>query len=231
MKMTTRSLVNSVAISSIATLAAFSSIDRAQAATITGLFNTGVTAPGVVQADGTSDAHYTISSSPIGAGNAIARTTGFPVNAYLAPSSVSTWIGPNTANYYGNDGDYTYTTTFNVAGAITASDFITGKWATDNNGVAIKLNGFTVSIPTSSLSNSYSAFTPFTISSGFTSGLNTLEFVVNNSGGGPFNPTALRVELAAGTTAVPEPSDLVGTAIGFGAIVMLKRKFAKKTLG
>jgi hypothetical protein len=233
MKMTTRSLVNGVALSSVATLAlALGAIDRAQAATITTLFNTGVNTSGAVLPDGTIDSHYTLTAAPAGAGTAVARTAGYPAGGpWSGISTTSAWVGPNTTNFYGAPGDYTYTTTFDLTGFDASTANINGKWSTDNNGVAIKLNGNTVVLPASSLSNSYTTFSAFTISSGFLSGLNQLDFVVNNGPGLANNPTGLRVELEGTAAAVPEPSDLVGTAVAFGSVVLLKRKLTKKTLG
>lgn len=230
MKMTTRSLIGGFAIGGLSTLAlAFGPVDRAQAATIASLYNTGVDASGAVIADGASESHYTLTSLPGGTSNLIARTDvgGFPIPPWLGNNTTSAWIGPsNDLALNAPGGDYTYRTTFDLSSFVASTAQITGRWSTDNTGVDIFLNGTSLGLT----QGGFGAFSPdFTIASGFTSGVNTLDFVVNNGGG----PTGLRVELTgtANAASVPEPSDMLGTAIAFGSIVMLKRKLTKKTLG
>lgn len=99
-----------------------------------------------------------------------------------------------------------------------------------NNGVDILLNGASLGLNV----GGFNAFSPnFTIASGFVAGVNTLDFVVRNDPGSGDNPIGLRVEVSgtADAASVPEPSDMLGTAIAFGSIVMIKRKLTKKTLG
>jgi hypothetical protein len=236
MKMTTRSLINGVAVGGLSTLAlSFGSFDRAQAATISTLFNTGVDAAGTVTPGG--DIHYSIAGSSFGATPRAVSATTFPATVYNTfPLSVgddtkSAWIGPNNTDLIDNPGTYTYSTQFNLSGLIASTANIQGKWSTDNSGLKLILNGVDVAATNSGFNNA--GFSTFTLSSGFQSGLNTLAFVVNNSGTTP-NPNALRVEYTstfaevAPTTAVPEPSDLAGTAFAFGSVVLLKRKFGKK---
>jgi hypothetical protein len=239
MKMTTRSLINGVAMGSVATLALiFGAIDRAQAATITTLFNTGLDTAGAV-GTGAADANYTllnpagatIATRAIGIGTSPATTyNGFAGGQ--GDDTKSAWIGPDNAGLNGVPGNYTYRTTFDLAGLVASTANISGKWNTDNSGVQVLLNGTAVSGATNS--GFGSGFSTFNIASGFTSGINTLDFIVNNAGTSS-TPTALRVEYAnaiadaaATTTAVPEPSDLMGTAFAFGSVVVLKRKFGKK---
>jgi hypothetical protein len=233
--------IGSFAVGGIATLAlAFSPSDRAQAATITTLYSTGVNAAGLPLGDATVDSHYTITAAPTAplVGAAIARTTNYPVvgPGGWVTGGASDWIGPNNGdvNFSAVPGGYTYRTTFDLTGLVASSANITGRWAADDAGIAIKLNGTAVTL--ASLPGN-TAFETFSISSGFTSSINTLEFVINNGSNSPgstFNPTGLRVELAgtanAATTAVPEPSDIVGTALAFGSVFLLKRNLSKKTV-
>ena len=74
-------------------------------------------------------------------------------------------------------GDYTYQTTFSLAGFISSSAIIQGNFAVDNEVESITLNG--VSVPLSFHGNLLT-LTDFTISSGFMSGVNTLDFTVVN---------------------------------------------------
>ncbi len=65
---------------------------------------------------------------------------------------------------------------------------VAGSWATDDSGVDIVINGFS----TGNQSSSFSSLTSFTInSSHLQTGLNTLEFQVQNNGA---NPTGLLVD-------------------------------------
>jgi hypothetical protein len=209
-------LVNSVAVGSVATLAmAFGAIDQAQAVAITTLGNTGV---------GT----YAISSAPSGASTTPAIVTGYPVGtAWIANDGTSSWIGPNTTSANGPNGNYTYTTTFNLTGLVANTATISGSWAADNSGVSILLNGVNTGITANAGSVNFGSLTTFNIgsSANFIPGLNTLAFTINNSGG----PTGLRVAMTgAANAAVPEPADFVGTAIAFGSVVLLRRNFIKK---
>ncbi len=81
MKMTTRSLINGVAVGGLSTIAlSFGSIDRAQAATISTLFNTGVNATGTVTPG--NDINYTIAGSSFGATPLAVSATTFPATVY-----------------------------------------------------------------------------------------------------------------------------------------------------
>ena len=74
-----------------------------------------------------------------------------------------------------------------------------------------------------------SSFDPFVISTGFVAGVNTLDFLVDNFGGGP---TGLRVELSgtADVAAVPEPATLssadVAGLMGLGIAWRRRRRTA-----
>ncbi len=239
MKMKTRSSISSVALG-IATLAlAFSPANQAQAATITTLFNTGVDDSGAVVTDNASnDTHYSLTSVPSGStASTVIRTSGFPLEYYLAGNTASAWIGPNNnTGLVSPGGQYTYQTTFDLSGFDVSTASIIGKWSADDSGSDILLNGQSIG-SVATVGQEY--FTPsFTLNNSFLiSGVNTLQFIVNNSAdgsGGP-TPTALRVEFSNATadlasTAVPEPSDLMGTAFAFGSVVFLKRKMTKKNI-
>lgn len=213
MKMTTRSLVNGVAAGSVATLAlAFGAVDRAQAASIA-LGNTGV---------GT----YAV-TGPAGASANIVPNGPFPINgAWFANDATSSWIGtaPNALR-----GDYTYTTTFSLAGLQASTASIVGNWAGDNNGVSILLNDSAIGIVANANSVNFRGFTGFSIdnTANFSAGTNRLSFTIKNLDGATGNPTGLRVAMAGTATAVPEPSDIMGTVFALGSVVLLKRKFGK----
>src|SRR5258708_2997504 len=74
------------------------------------------------------------------------------------------------------------------------------------------LNGVQVAVTGSS----FSAFTSFTIGSGFLAGTNTLDFVVNNGGSSP-NPTGLRVDLSGTASTSTQPA----TGYRYGRVVTI----------
>ena len=163
---------------------------------ITTLFNTGLAE------DGSVDPHYSLiqSADPYLGPNAIVANP--PAGAWVPNTVTSKWISPS-ANQSQEDGgnevgNYTYQTTFDLTGLDPGSASITGQWATDNGGL-IKLNGNSTGQTTGI--EGFGGFTPFSISTGFVSGVNTLEFVVNNFTPGPiYNPTGLRVEMSGTAT-------------------------------
>jgi hypothetical protein len=237
MKMITKASICSITVGSIATLAlAFSPIQPAQAAIITSLYNTGVDGSGNVLADGiVGDPHYSLVSSPIGAtATRVTTSATHPFDDaihYVGDDLLSRWITPNTIDLTGPDGDYKYQTKFNLTGFDPKTAKITGKWAADDQGFEIWLNGVKTSVVTTD-GNKWGQWNDFgTISSGFIAGENTLDFIVKNATSQP-GVTGLRVEMSGtANAAVPEPSDLMGSAIAFGSVVLLKRKLSKKTLG
>lgn len=199
------------------------------AASMLDLFNTGVNSLGVPLADGTiGDTHYSLTSVPGDTTVTRVRTSvgNYPIGPWLPDNVTSAWIGPNNdSSLDGPVGNYTYETTFNLTGLNPYTASITGKWSTDNDGVRILLNG----VDTGNLATSFTQFSvgyvPFTISSGFLSGLNTLDFVVNNGGG----PTGLRVEMSGTASPVPEPSSILAGALlllpfGVSTLRALRRK-------
>lgn len=210
----------------------------AEAATIPGLFNTGVNGAGVSQPDGTiGDLHYSLISVPGGTTTLriITSTGGFPIPPYLGDSAVSAWIGPNNdADLDSSPGTYIYRTTFDLTGFNPGTAVITGKWSSDNDGLGIWLNGVNVGGPTSFTQFS-SGYVPFSISTAFVAGLNYLDFYVHNGGtgignnSGGSNPTALRVELSGTVSPVPLPAavPLFLTGIGMlGAAAWRRRRKA-----
>jgi len=178
------------------------------------LFDTGVDSSGNVLPHNTvGDPHYTLISVPGGPTQTriITSAGGFPIGPWLGDNSVSRWIGPNSDDDLdGPVGDYIYRTTFDLTGFNLSTVVINGQYATDNSGF-IRLNGNVVG-PSSPFVG-YDHWTSFSLNSGFTSGINTLDFVVNNGGG----PTGLRVEMT-GTgdvlSAVPAPPAVALFAVG-----------------
>ena len=179
------------------------------AATIPGLYNTGVNDSGVTLANGAVDPHYRLVQSADGSATGpsafVVTDTLFPIvsGPWLASSAASKWIGPMANQSTGNlPGDYKYRLTFSLTGLEPATAVITGRWSSDNAGAAILLNGVATGITYDGNFGAFSA--PFTISSGFIDGTNALDFVVNNAGAGA-NPTAFRAEISGAAQVTVPP--------------------------
>src|SRR5687768_8192482 len=88
------------------------------AASIPGIFNTGVDNNGTLLSSGSVDPHYRITRSADAAApgpNSFVINEGFPIPPWVANGPASKWIGPQAAQGTGNlPGDYTYRTTFNL---------------------------------------------------------------------------------------------------------------------
>jgi len=170
------------------------------------LFNTGVSNSSALLPGGATDPHYALIKSadpsfPGPAAIVVNPTGGYPIPPWMSDGPLSEWIALSAnEDTIDTSGLYVYRTTFNLTGLYPGTAVITGKWSTDNNGVDILINGVSTGI--THPDGDSSGFTSFTISKGFVSGLNTLDFEVNNGPtGGSANPTGLRVELSG--TAVP----------------------------
>jgi hypothetical protein len=192
---------------------------------IPGLFNTGVDDTGKPLPEDAVDRHYSIIAVST---NAYAATSagGFPIPPWLGDSSLSAWISPTLDTVAPSDGagsfTFRYETRFVLSGFDPATARITGRWATDNRGSDILINGTS----TGQSSPSYGAWTPFQITSGFVPGTNRLTFVVvNGDPGAPqgSDPTGLRVELSGTATmdcASARSSPRISVARQGGSVVL-----------
>lgn len=197
-------------------------------AAITDLFNTGVDAAGVGLAvtNGATDIHYTVISSPSNTGTPHSAVTYYNLAYSPADNASSDWISVNTSGSDGSGGSYDYQTTFTIGALYDPSTaLITGQFEGDDHIIATRINGVVVSGATA---DSFQHYTPFSITSGFVAGLNTLDFIVLDDG----QPTALRVDSLVGTVSplstptVPEPASLllIGGSIVFLASYRLFRR-------
>jgi hypothetical protein len=179
-----------------------------RAGSVTGLYNTGVDNNGNPLPDFAPDPHYTITSSPIGAQSALARSSvnGYPVPPWVGDDSVSKWLLPANTDAQGDGpvGIYIYQTTFTITGD-PSTVAITGRYSSDNELINVMVNGVFTGINNGIVGNDQGQYQSWwnlgTISGLFQTGTNTIDFLLNNDGG----PTGFRAELSA----VPEPGSLV----------------------
>lgn len=197
---------------------------QAEAATITGLFNTGTDGSNValLGGNGLNDPHYAIfsSTSPGFAGN---QAVTYKHPFYAPDDADSRWISLSNTGSPGSN-TTVYRLVFSLAGLNAATAQISGSFGADNIGT-ILLNGANTGISTAS----FFSLSGFNISSGFVAGLNTLDFSVVDQGA----PTALRVDNLAGTAdlaaigGVPEPATWAMMLLGFfglGGVLRNRRR-------
>jgi hypothetical protein len=200
---------------------------------IPGLFNTGVDGLGnpLVGGNGVSDPHYTIISGP---GNNIYPTPAVTFNCcYFAdqPAGLngnSRWVSVNANGANAGSGVYDFQTTFSLNGLDPSTAAIVGRFGVDNQVEETNLNGFTIAGATADTFFSYTGFT-IPVGSPFKAGLNTLDFLVNDSGA----PMSLRVDSLVGTASpavtigngVPEPAMIPLLASGLVLLAIGRRLY------
>jgi hypothetical protein len=200
----------------------------AEAAIIADLRNTGLDNLGnYIAAHGAADGNYFLLSAPAAYPTVTVDDTVWPIapnGPWVINNPGSRWIGPDI-NGNGIGGAYVYRTTFTVpANAILSTVNVSGMWATDDPGIDIEING----ISTGQLSLGMATLAPFTITSGFVYGANTLDFHVTNAFPGLLNPTGLRVDRVLGTYQIPEPSTVCILCAGLFSAVLLTRGRGRK---
>ncbi|MDX6446522.1 MAG: hypothetical protein QOH71_3596 [Blastocatellia bacterium] len=173
------------------------------------LFNTGVADNGSLLASGATDPHYVLlNTSPVSP-NAFVLSAN-QIVGYVANSATSQWLGPDPPGSNGGQGGfYTYRTTFNLD-CDPSTAVISGQWSTDNE-AEIFLNALPTGVTTGA--SAFGAFPPFVITSGFVSGVNTLDFRVRNrlSSQGARTPTGLHVQMNGTVKCCPKTGSLTVT--------------------
>jgi hypothetical protein len=167
---------------------------------IVGLFNTGVDNSGVPLPDSTIDPHYTLTVNPDVASTDAIVQTGIP-GAWLANSATSKWIGPQANTSASAVGSYTYRTTIDLTGRDPSTVIIFGRWATDNPGIDIQVNGVSTTNVNTVQFPSYTRFALSSTNAAFVAGTNTIDFIVENAA--PPGPTGLRVEIDQSNVKIP----------------------------
>ena len=174
------------------------------------VFSSGLDNNGALLAPASADPHYQLTESAHSTPPppAIAATVIQNHPAWLANDTFSSWLGPVNPGATGvAAGNYTYRTSFSLAGFDPASAALTLSVAADNRLNDVRLNGVTNGIAYvgfQSFSGSYS------VTSGFVPGTNTLDFLAANDGSSP-NPAGFRVRLA-GTAKKLIPTNTTLTA-------------------
>jgi MYXO-CTERM domain-containing protein len=161
---------------------------------VSGLFPTGVDGTGTPLAVGSVDPHYTLSSDDATRPGPNALVVA-PVAGWIGNTATSNWLSAQANGSGANLGNYTFTTTFSLAGVDPSTVTISGSWACDDSCV-IRLNGTVVATNPAPAWNAVAAFT-IPAGSPFVMGTNTLAFVATNSGGGA---TGLQVVTIGGTS-------------------------------
>ncbi len=164
-------------------------------AAVPGLFNTGVGTNGAILASGSVDPHWRLIQSADasfpGPNAMVVNDSGYPIPPWLANGPVSKWIAPQASETIGNQpGNYKYRITFDLTGLELPTAVVSGHWTSDDTGIQVLLNGVVTGF--TSDGNFTVLGNPFSLSTGFVAGANTLDFVVNNGSG----PTGVRVELS-----------------------------------
>jgi PEP-CTERM motif-containing protein len=191
---------------------------------VPGLYGTGLNNSGGLLADGAVDPHYQLIASPStvyppGSPLFVVNSNNYPIPPWMANGPNSKWLSLQTIPIGVTSGNYIYRTTFDLTGYNPATARIDGNWTGDDDGIDIKINALST-LNSYSGPNQFMVFHPFTITNGFSPGLNTLDFIINNG----LDRTGIRTELSLVAVPVPEPSTLVLCGIGFGLLVRPRKK-------
>jgi Lamin Tail Domain/Immunoglobulin domain len=178
----------------------------ARAAVVPGLYPTGLDDLRTPLPSGTTDPHWELVESPdaqFPGPAAWVVNEGFPIPPWVDNDGTSKWIGPRADAGDGTaPGNYVYRLRFSLDEFDPPTTVLTGRWASDNSGVEVRLNGQSVGLANEGGFTQFTA--PFEITTGFVDGTNILEFVVNNAGDGA-NPSGFRAEVSATADPAPGP--------------------------
>ena len=200
---------------------AFALASPAGAQVFPGLYNTGTDNSNValVGGDGVTDPHYVVIGSTSGGTFPVQAVT-YTHPAYALNDADSRWISLSSTGPPGNNTTQ-YRLTFDLTGYDPTTAFINGLWGADN-AATMFING----VDTGNTVPGFSTLTAFSITSGFVTGLNFIDFFVTDFG----PPTALRVDALSGQASpangnpVPEPATWAMMLLGFGAVGFTMRR-------
>lgn len=167
------------------------------------------------------DLNWFVSVAGGSAFNAYQVTNNPGWNDFAGPTPAR-WISYNASATGPGGTPYLFSTSFNLAGYDPMTAVLGFQCGVDNSFLGMKLNGATVAnigCPFHNLSAVQS------ISSGFVSGTNTLEFLVTGdqvTDGFIFNNASFSARQVS--TVAPEPSTVVLLAAGLGALAVTARR-------
>lgn len=186
-----------------------------------GIYNTGLSDSHSLLADGLVDPHYKLvvnPDNPASIASVVQDSMLFPIvgGPWIQNSSTSKWIGPARNTIAAAAGNYSYQLAVDLTGYDPRTAVLAGRWATDDTG-SIFLNGADTGISTT---NFFLSFSTFTLTNGFASGINLVEFRVSNGA----SWTGLRVENLRGgaqpQNATPFPPLLSVTRLAPNALTL-----------
>lgn len=191
------------------------------------VFNTGVDGFGVSLPGGSVDPHWDV-VTPAGDASVVdstsyAGTGGIP-GTWLPNSSVSKWIWQDASGLPTSVTRW-FETTFDMTGLDLSTAAIAGRWAADNLGLNIFINGIDI-VPPNPTSPGFTSWTGFSISNAdLLPGLNTVRFEVQDLG----VISGFRAEFTTATaeaSSVPDTgSTLLLAGLSFGVIIRARRAF------
>jgi len=191
----------------------------ANAVVVPGVYNTGLGVGGVALAagDGQVDANYKVLSTNAGNVTVGGQALTYYNTAYLQDGPQSRIVN-GTGDGSGVTGEVTtFRTTFNLTGFDSTNATLSGQVLFDNFGT-ISLNGNAFG----GTFTGFNSLTPFGTSANFfLSGINTLDFTMNNVDGpaafqvAGLTVTAARLPVVGG---VPEPTSWMMMVAGFGLV-------------
>lgn len=197
--------------------------NAAQAINISGLYATGVNDLDQTLSIPQEDQHYKILET----GTQAKTMHNHP--AWIANSSQSLWLWQES-NGKPTNVTRTFRLSFDMAGLEADSAYISGMWATDNQGIDILING----VSTGNINTGFKSYTQFIIDDDFVDGINHIDFIVKDVG----SIAGFRVDSIAGTAdikapphpdpnAVPEPASMLLSTLALGALASATKRRRK----
>jgi hypothetical protein len=192
---------------------------------IADLYGTGLDAAHVPLADAAVDAHYKLTLNPDVAGStdAFVEDSGsFPIvtGPWLPNNAKTKWIGPRFNTAPSAPGHYNYRTTIDLTDRDPSTVVIMGRWAVDNTGLDILVNGVSTGNP---VSPGFGGYTSFVLSNSatvtFVAGINTIDFLCDNIGPA-VGWTGLQVLIDKSNVTIPPgvPPHITGQPTGRKAV-------------
>jgi hypothetical protein len=193
---------------------AWGCVGGANAVTITTLFNTGVDDSSVALPGGSVDPHWNVVAPPGGADvvNSVLRPPNGIPTTWLPNTAASAWIWENADGLPVNV-TRMFETKFDMTGFDLSTAVIDGRWASDNAGLNIFINGVDI-VPPNPTSPGFGSWTAFSVgNANLVQGINTLRFEVKDVG----SIAGFRAEFTAATAdRVPDGGStmiLLGSAL------------------